>query len=115
MAAVYQRPEAGCTGTAARGAGGPLVGSNLLDLDAALDRLDTIDGRLGRLVVLRFFRGLTGDEAAESLDVSVATVKRDWIAHARGCSASSGARPPKLQARTSSPRDCSPRWRAAGA
>jgi DNA-directed RNA polymerase specialized sigma24 family protein len=41
--------------------------------------LDTIDGRLGRLVVLRFFRGLTVDEAAEILDVSVATVKRDWI------------------------------------
>jgi len=52
---------------------------DLLDLDAALDRLDTIDPRLGRLVVLRFFGGLTVDEAAEILDVSVATVKRDWI------------------------------------
>lgn len=51
---------------------------DLLDLDAALDKLDTIDRRLGQLVVLRFFGGLTIDEAAETLDVSVATVKRDW-------------------------------------
>jgi RNA polymerase sigma-70 factor, ECF subfamily len=51
---------------------------DLLDLDAALDRLDRIDPRLGHLVVLRFFGGLTVDEAAEILDVSVATVKRDW-------------------------------------
>jgi|SRR5919109_760266 RNA polymerase sigma factor (TIGR02999 family) len=52
---------------------------DLLDLDAALDRLDTINPRLGHLVVLRFFGGLTVDEAAEILDVSVATVKRDWV------------------------------------
>jgi RNA polymerase sigma factor (TIGR02999 family) len=52
---------------------------DLLDLDAALARLDTIDGRLGQLVVLRFFGGLTIDEAAEILNLSVATVKRDWV------------------------------------
>jgi RNA polymerase sigma factor (TIGR02999 family) len=51
---------------------------DLVDLDAALDRLDTIDPRLGHLVMLRFFGGLTVGEAAEILDVSEATVKRDW-------------------------------------
>jgi RNA polymerase sigma-70 factor, ECF subfamily len=51
---------------------------NLLDLDAALAKLATIDSRLGDLVVLRFFGGLTVAEAAEGLGVSPATVKRDW-------------------------------------
>jgi RNA polymerase sigma factor (TIGR02999 family) len=52
---------------------------DLLDLDVALDRLAAIDGRLADLVVLRFFGGLTIEETAESLDVSPATVKRDWM------------------------------------
>jgi RNA polymerase sigma-70 factor, ECF subfamily len=51
---------------------------DLLDLDAALGRLEAIDSRLADLVVLRFFGGLTVEEAAESLDLSPATVKRDW-------------------------------------
>jgi RNA polymerase sigma factor (TIGR02999 family) len=51
---------------------------DLLDLDAALGKLEAIDSRLGDLVVLRFFGGLTVEEAAESLDLSPATVKRDW-------------------------------------
>jgi RNA polymerase sigma factor (TIGR02999 family) len=51
---------------------------DLLDLDAALGKLATIDSRLGDLVVLRFFGGMTVEEAAESLALSPATVKRDW-------------------------------------
>jgi RNA polymerase sigma factor (TIGR02999 family) len=51
---------------------------DLLDLDAALDRLATLDPRLGDLVVLRFFGGLTVEEAADVLARSPATVKRDW-------------------------------------
>ena len=51
---------------------------DLLDLDVALDKLATIDSRLGDLVVLRFFGGMTVEEAAESLSLSPATVKRDW-------------------------------------
>jgi RNA polymerase sigma factor (TIGR02999 family) len=51
----------------------------LLDLDAALDRLAAIDPRLGDLVVLRYFGGLTVEEAAEVLGLSPATVKRDWM------------------------------------
>jgi RNA polymerase sigma factor (sigma-70 family) len=37
-----------------------------------------LDARQGRVVELRYFGGLTLDEAAEVLGVSVATVKRDW-------------------------------------
>ena len=51
---------------------------DLLDLDAALERLATLDPRLGDLVVLRFFGGLTVEEAAAALARSPATVKRDW-------------------------------------
>jgi DNA-directed RNA polymerase specialized sigma24 family protein len=38
-----------------------------------------VDERKSRVVELRFFGGLTVDEAAEVLDVSAATVMRDWI------------------------------------
>ncbi len=51
---------------------------DLLDLDAALAKLATIAPRLGDLVVLRFFGGMTVEESAEALGVSSATVKRDW-------------------------------------
>ena len=51
---------------------------DLLVVDAALTRLAEIDPRQARLVELRFFGGLTLEELAEALRVSVATVKRDW-------------------------------------
>lgn len=51
---------------------------DLLDLDAALERLATLDSRLGELVVLRFFGGLTVEETADVLALSPATVKREW-------------------------------------
>ena len=50
----------------------------LLDLDAALDKLEVLDARLSELVTVRFFGGLSVEEAAEALGVSAATVKRDW-------------------------------------
>jgi RNA polymerase sigma factor (TIGR02999 family) len=50
----------------------------LLDLDRALERLMTLDERLGRLVELRFFAGLSVEETAVLLEVSPRTVKRDW-------------------------------------
>jgi RNA polymerase sigma factor (TIGR02999 family) len=59
----------------------PGSGERLLDivrLDEALTRLETLDPRQGRLVELRFFGGLSVDEAAEALDISAATVKREW-------------------------------------
>ena len=52
---------------------------SLLDLDAALQKLSAADPRLGDLVVLRFFGGLTVEEAAEVRGTSPATVKRDWL------------------------------------
>jgi RNA polymerase sigma factor (TIGR02999 family) len=50
----------------------------ILDLDRALDRLASWDARQAKVVVCRFFGGMTEDEIAEVLAVSVRTVKRDW-------------------------------------
>ncbi len=51
---------------------------DLLALDEALTSLARLDDRKGRVVELRFFGGLTVDEAAEVLRVSPDTVIRDW-------------------------------------
>jgi RNA polymerase sigma factor (TIGR02999 family) len=51
---------------------------DLLDLDAALSELATLDERQERLVELRFFGGLSVDEAAQALGVSPATAHREW-------------------------------------
>jgi len=53
-------------------------GIDLEAIDQALERLDALDPRQGKLVELRFFGGLSLEEAAEVLGVSPATVKRDW-------------------------------------
>ncbi len=50
----------------------------LVALDAALHRLETIDPRLTRVVECRYFGGMSVEEAAQALDVSPATIKRDW-------------------------------------
>ena len=50
----------------------------LLALDEALLRLDTINNRQSRVVELKFFGGLAHKEIAEVLDVSIQTVQRDW-------------------------------------
>jgi RNA polymerase sigma factor (TIGR02999 family) len=52
--------------------------AELLALDAALDRLAAIDARQARIVECRFFGGLSIEETAATLDISPATVKRDW-------------------------------------
>ena len=51
---------------------------DVLALDAALDRLASVDRRQSEFVELRFFAGLTVEEAAAALDVAPITVKRDW-------------------------------------
>jgi len=51
--------------------------TEILDLDAALERFASVDARKARAVELRFFGGLTNDEVAESLGVSLGTVERD--------------------------------------
>jgi RNA polymerase sigma factor (TIGR02999 family) len=49
-----------------------------LALNEALDALSKIDQRKGRVVELRYFGGLTIEEAAEVLGISPETAKRDW-------------------------------------
>lgn len=51
---------------------------DLVDLDRALRNLTRIDPRQARLFELRFFGGLTIEESAEVLEISPATVKREW-------------------------------------
>lgn len=50
----------------------------LLAVHEALSRLEELDARQGRIVELRYFGGLTLDEAAELLEVSAKTVMREW-------------------------------------
>jgi RNA polymerase sigma factor (TIGR02999 family) len=52
--------------------------SDLVALNDALNRLAAIDPRKSQVVELRFFGGLTAEEAAEVLKVSPETVLRDW-------------------------------------
>jgi RNA polymerase sigma factor (TIGR02999 family) len=49
-------------------------------VDQALDRYAALDARGAEVVVLRYFGGLTHDEIAEALGVSLSTVKREWTA-----------------------------------
>jgi RNA polymerase sigma factor (TIGR02999 family) len=59
---------------------GVALGSSddLPSLDDALEMLESLAPRQARIVELRFFGGLSLEETAEVLDVSVATVRRDW-------------------------------------
>lgn len=69
---------------------------DLLALDDALRRLEAADPRQGRVVELRFFAGLSVEDTAAALDVSPATVKRDWtFARAFLLRALEGASPPE--------------------
>lgn len=62
--------------------GGPVPGAvdveGLVDLDQALSRLADVSNRQVRIIECRFFAGMTVEETAEALDISRATVKRDW-------------------------------------
>lgn len=51
----------------------------LLALDQALERMGAKNERLARIVECRFFAGLSEEETAAALDVSVRTVQRDWM------------------------------------
>jgi RNA polymerase sigma factor (TIGR02999 family) len=51
---------------------------DLVALDDALRTLESLDHRQGQVVELRFFGGLSLEEAAAALKVSVGTVRRDW-------------------------------------
>jgi RNA polymerase sigma factor (TIGR02999 family) len=56
----------------------PARSADLVALDDALQRLETLDARQARVVELKFFAGLDLKETAETLNVSVGTVRRDW-------------------------------------
>jgi RNA polymerase sigma factor (TIGR02999 family) len=50
----------------------------IINLDEALSKLETIEERSSKIVELRFFSGLSIEETAQMLNISPATVKRDW-------------------------------------
>lgn len=52
--------------------------SRIADIHEALTRLEQLEARPAAVVEMRFFGGLTEQEIADILQVSVATVKRDW-------------------------------------
>jgi len=52
--------------------------ADLLVMDEALTQLSSHDDRIGRLVECRFFGGMTIEETAAVLDISVRTAHRDW-------------------------------------
>ena len=60
----------------------PEEAGDLIELDAALDKLAQKDARKAELIKLRYFAGLTQQQAAEALGIGVSTADRDW-AYAR--------------------------------
>jgi len=57
----------------------PLPDDDLLALDEALDQLEKLDARAADLVKLRFFTGLTQEQAAELLGLSRSAADRIWV------------------------------------
>jgi RNA polymerase sigma-70 factor, ECF subfamily len=56
------------------------VDLDILDLDTALTELAVFDARKSRVAELKFFSGLSLEETARTLEISVATVEREWQA-----------------------------------
>ena len=59
---------------------GDRIEEDTIELDLALSKLEKAQPRAARVVELRYFGGLSNEEIAQSLEVSLATVKRDWLA-----------------------------------
>jgi len=51
---------------------------DLLALEEALTRLEQASARQGKIVMLRYFAGLTNEETAAAMDISLRTVEREW-------------------------------------
>jgi len=77
---AYQKRGGGANAVTLENAGfvSDEKGADLVALDEALLSLAELDPRQSKVVELRFFGGLTNEEAAEVLKVSVRTVRRDW-------------------------------------
>lgn len=56
----------------------PMPDDELFALDEALDQLSTVDSRAAEVVKLCFFVGLTQEQAAQELEVSLSTLERLW-------------------------------------
>jgi RNA polymerase sigma factor (TIGR02999 family) len=56
-----------------------LEAAGVIELDEALHRLAAVDARLARVVECRYFAGLTEEETATALGVSVRTAQREWF------------------------------------
>jgi RNA polymerase sigma factor (TIGR02999 family) len=52
--------------------------ADIVSVHEALEHLESLEAPLARLVELRFFGGLSVEEAADVLEVSTRTIKRDW-------------------------------------
>lgn len=52
--------------------------TDLVALDEALSELEKIDPRKSKVVVMKYFGGMKDDETAKALEISPATVSRDW-------------------------------------
>jgi RNA polymerase sigma factor (TIGR02999 family) len=52
--------------------------ADMLALHEALEQLEQVDPRQGEIVMLRYFAGLTTEEAAAALGISTRTVEREW-------------------------------------
>ena len=57
---------------------GPEPDLDLIALDEALGRLERLDARKAQVVKLRFFAGLTGEQAARALGIATSTADADW-------------------------------------
>jgi RNA polymerase sigma factor (TIGR02999 family) len=57
---------------------GPEPDLDLVALDEALGRLERLDARKAQVVKLRFFAGLTGEQAARALGIAASTADADW-------------------------------------
>ena len=57
--------------------GGPSF-DDVVSIHLALEKLEGVDEQLGEIVRLRYFAGLTINQVAELLNISTATVERDW-------------------------------------
>jgi RNA polymerase sigma factor (TIGR02999 family) len=60
------------------GPGSQVTHVDILGIHSALSRLECLDARQAQIVEMRFFGGLTVEETARVLSISIATVKRDW-------------------------------------
>lgn len=74
---------------------GPGLDQDVVAVHEALLAFEAIDPRAAKVVELRFFGGLEIDEVAQALDISTATVKRDWTVAKAWLRRELGALPPE--------------------